>query len=563
MNIRLAELIIKKLAERGVRSFCLCPGGRPAPFVETLSRARGLEVLSFFEERSACFFALGRVRRDSRPAAVITTSGTAAAELLPGLLESFYSGLPLALVTADRPFAQSQSGCPQTLQNQGGLFKSRAALSLNIARLEDAEAIEAWIPSHGSLHLNTAFDEPLLDAAPKPLSFSESFFERAPAVYPFPGQGLPASAAKPAARPAGQSSLALRGSLHLSRGEARAAIRGFFKSCQKPLVIAGELREEEKEPVQKFLSAWPGLFFAEPLSQLSHLPEGLFSGERILPAAFRLKAADGILRIGGVPRARFWRDLEKSKTPVLSLSSPPFFPGLARKSLNFPLLAGLPLVRQEAQRQARRHAKTASAAFKGYDESQCEKRQRLLRRHPAGEPAWIARLKESLPGGSKVFLGNSLPIRLWGAANSRTEKAPRMVTGQGGLNGIDGLISRFLGECRPGQNSFAVLGDLSLLYDMAGFWRSSQIPSWTAAVINNFGGRIFSRLYKNPGFLNEHRLSFEGLAKLWGLGHRLFTDPERFAAWPDPEKQPVLVEIQPCQKQTEACFKAEELIWEK
>ncbi len=535
MSIRLAELIIKKLAERGVRSFCLCPGGRPAPFVEALSQARGLEVLSFFEERSAGFFALGRVRRDSRPAAAVTTSGTAAAELLPAALEGFYSGLPLALITADRPSAQAQSGCPQTLQSQGELFKGCAALSLNISRLEEAEAIEAWIPSHGSLHLNAAFDEPLLDADPKPLSFPESFFDSAPAIYPFPETASSADAAK-------------------------AAIKGFFKSCRKPLVIAGELREEEKAPVKKFLTNWKGLFFAEPLSQLEHLPEGLLSGERILPAAFRLMAADGVLRIGGVPRARFWRDLEKSSLPVFSLSSPPFFPGLARKSLSLPLLAGLPLVQEEIQNNPRRAAAAGAAAFKKYDQSQYKKRQRLLKQYPAGEPAWMARLKDSLPGGSKVFLGNSLPIRLWGAAGRRTDKTPRVITGQGGLNGIDGVISRFLGECRAGKKSFAILGDLSLLYDMAGFWRSDQIPSWTAAVINNFGGRIFSRLYKNPGFLNEHRLSFEGLAKMWGLGHRVFKDPEGFA-WPDTKKQPFLAEIQPSQKQTEACFQAEELIW--
>ena len=88
--------MVARLRAAGVRTFCVCPGGRNAPLVEALEPlpADGLEVLSFFDERSAGFFALGRARRDAGPVAVVTTSGTAAAELLPAMVEAHYSAVP-------------------------------------------------------------------------------------------------------------------------------------------------------------------------------------------------------------------------------------------------------------------------------------------------------------------------------------------------------------------------------------------------------------------------------------------------------------------------------------
>ena len=88
-----------------------------------------------------------------------------------------------------------------------------------------------------------------------------------------------------------------------------------------------------------------------------------------------------------------------------------------------------------------------------------------------------------------------------------------------GLNGIDGQISTFLGLCQPNRQNWAILGDLTTLYDMAGFWILPQLEQMNATivVVNNGGGKLFARMYPYQEMLNAHTLNFEPLAKMWGL----------------------------------------------
>src|SRR4051812_29604531 len=103
VNYQASENLLRQLYALGVRDLIYCAGARNSPLMMVLERAEGVRKISFFEERSAGFYALGRARRDRRPVAVITTSGTAAAELLPSMIEAFHTGVPLIAVTADRP----------------------------------------------------------------------------------------------------------------------------------------------------------------------------------------------------------------------------------------------------------------------------------------------------------------------------------------------------------------------------------------------------------------------------------------------------------------------------
>lgn len=121
VNIPAVCSLLTKLADLGVCDVVVCAGARNSPLVAVLDRTIGFRVHSFFEERSAAFFALGRARREQTPAAVITTSGTAAAQLLPAAIEAFHTGVPLILITADRPRRLRGTGAPQTI-DQTGLF---------------------------------------------------------------------------------------------------------------------------------------------------------------------------------------------------------------------------------------------------------------------------------------------------------------------------------------------------------------------------------------------------------------------------------------------------------
>jgi 2-succinyl-5-enolpyruvyl-6-hydroxy-3-cyclohexene-1-carboxylate synthase len=139
-----ARDIIERVRRAGVTDFCVCGGSRNAPLLAVLGDAPN--VFPFVDERSAAFFALGRVKRDGKPVAVITTSGTAAAELLPATIEAFYSGAPLVLITADRPARFRGTGAPQAIE-QIGLFGAYAET-----------AVEKW-SGRAPLHINVEFEE--------------------------------------------------------------------------------------------------------------------------------------------------------------------------------------------------------------------------------------------------------------------------------------------------------------------------------------------------------------------------------------------------------------------
>ncbi len=144
-NIDSARRLIEEVRRLGARDFCVCAGSRNSPLLAVL----GTDVYSFVDERSAAFFAIGRSKLHGAPVAVVTTSGTAAAELLPAAIEAYYSGIPLILITADRPARFRGTGAPQSIE-QIGLFGVYAEI-----------ALESWSGAR-PLHLNIEFDEPLL-----------------------------------------------------------------------------------------------------------------------------------------------------------------------------------------------------------------------------------------------------------------------------------------------------------------------------------------------------------------------------------------------------------------
>lgn len=158
-NLAAARAVIERVRAAGVVDFCVCGGSRNAPLIAVLPEDRSpsaggqrptVNVLTFVDERSAAFFALGRIKRDERPVAVITTSGTAVAELLPATVEAFYSGAPLVLITADRPARFRGTAAPQSIE-QTGIFGPYAQTD-----------VDRWT-KRAPLHINIEFDEPLID----------------------------------------------------------------------------------------------------------------------------------------------------------------------------------------------------------------------------------------------------------------------------------------------------------------------------------------------------------------------------------------------------------------
>jgi len=505
-NRILAAEILAALHAAGVRTLCLCPGGRNAPLILAADAARGaFDLVSFFEERSAGFFALGRCRRDNAPVAVVTTSGTAAAELLPPVLEAAHSGLPLIVVTADRPRRLRGTGAPQTI-DQVPLF---AAARAPVLDLEAPGQLGGDLPAvAGPLHLNVCFDEPL---GGEPLAVD---FDPAP-----PG-------------PAGATPW-------MTETEVRAACDDFFSRVRRPLVLVSSLRPDDARALAPWLASLDSPLYLEAVSQLrGHAAlqkTSLRGGERILLTPECRRACDGVLRLGGVPTPRYWRELEDFGHPVLHVSRVDL-PGLARPDPVVPLDRFLPVCRNYAPPGGGHEALFAldRAAERFVIES--------LAVEPRSEAALVLALDELLPDAARVFLGNSLPIREWDlVARRRTDE--RTFFANRGVNGIDGLVSSALGLADPVRPTAAIIGDLSALYDLPGLWPAEQMPeaSLTIAVLNNGGGAIFDRMFKHQAFRNAHGLNFRGWADMFGWHYAALAaagDP-----WPPGRRR--LVEVRP------------------
>jgi 2-succinyl-5-enolpyruvyl-6-hydroxy-3-cyclohexene-1-carboxylate synthase len=276
-NIDRASRLIERLLAAGVREFCVCAGSRNSPLLAVLGSS-GMRLFSFVDERSAAFFALGRMKAHGAPVAVVTTSGTAAAELLPAAVEAHYSGLPLILVTADRPERFRGTGAPQAIE-QIGLFGVYA----------DTE-LDGW-RAQRPLHLNVEFDEPLIDAPVR----------------------------------------SLEGCAPRRTPEGERVEPAVLPEHSRALVIVGGLREAQRERVREFVRNLSAPVYAEALSGLredASLPL-ITAGERMIGRA----RFDLVIRIGSVPTLRYWRDLDAATIPVVHFTDLPFA-GMARGAIH-------------------------------------------------------------------------------------------------------------------------------------------------------------------------------------------------------------------------------------
>ncbi|MCW2837139.1 MAG: 2-succinyl-5-enolpyruvyl-6-hydroxy-3-cyclohexene-carboxylate synthase, partial [Marmoricola sp.] len=158
-STELATWLVDQLVSRGMTDAVLCPGSRNAPLSFALAADDRIRLHTRIDERTAAFLALGLAKASRRPAAVVTTSGTAAANLHPAVLEAAHAGVPLVAVTADRPARLRGTGANQTT-DQVRLFGDAAGFVDLTARDDDA-LDAAWLPD-GPIHLNCQFDDPLL-----------------------------------------------------------------------------------------------------------------------------------------------------------------------------------------------------------------------------------------------------------------------------------------------------------------------------------------------------------------------------------------------------------------
>jgi 2-succinyl-5-enolpyruvyl-6-hydroxy-3-cyclohexene-1-carboxylate synthase len=526
MNVSLSKKILEDLGRWGVRDIVLCAGARNSPFVNLLSSQEGFRVFPFPEERSASFFALGRIKRFKKPVAVITTSGTAVAELMPATLEAHYSALPLILITADRPKRFRGTGSPQTI-DQAALFGNYVERAWDLEGTEEF-AIPGWTLLR-PLHINVCFEEPLIDAE---VQASQFYVREEPLELPPSPQIL----------------------------ELQHQILSFFIHCKRPLVILGGLEAKDKNVVKKFLLSLQAPIYAEAISGLREdeqlKPLLLKSGDPILNSTAMTEVIDGVLRIGSVPTLRFWRDLEGrfKETQVCHVTAQPFT-GLTRGKMIFGDISQLMSI--SAPRS--QWTSTQNESLQRLEEKNRLALEVLLNKYPTSEPGMIHQLSKIIPPEAMVFLGNSLPIREWDLAANWQSRQHEVMANRG-VNGIDGMVSTFMGSLSERHSNWLVIGDLTAFYDLAGLWPFHNgliTADFKIIVINNGGGKIFHRMFHNPLFENQHRLQFGKWAEMFGLPYARIQELPMQAEIP----RQAIIEVVPNNEVTEQFWNEYDRIW--
>lgn len=489
MATHIYQHVLEEVLKAGISEFCLCPGSRNSPLIHCIMQTPSIKKHFWYEERSAAFFALGRTRSTRNPVAVVTTSGTASAELFPATIEAHYTGTPILLVTADRPRRFRETGAPQTAE-QKDLFGVYAHFSQDLERDEICR-IHEWDRS-GPAHLNVCIEEPK--------------------SYPTQYQDLTLFIAQnrkkqtlPSANP--------------------KDLNHFFQRSQKPLIIVSAMLKEKREAVAEFLLRLKAPIYFEGGS-------GLREDSRFKQLQIRTESAiwklserngytiDGILRLGDVPVARIWRDLEDKPNQLAqcSLSNVPFSGLSWGCHIQCHLSEFLPNYSIPTGWKCANFTEWQEA-----DRQKTQRIQKLFEQFPSSEPALIHALSKQIPEQSLVYLGNSLPIREWDLAAIDT---PRRIEVQAsrGVNGIDGQLSTFLGLCQPERENWAIIGDLTALYDFPALWILQSMPEMPIRmiVVNNGGGKIFARMYKDPVFQHLHDFDFENFAKSWKVPYFCF-----------------------------------------
>lgn len=525
MNEMITCNVLQAAVDCGVRDFVICPGGRNSSFIDVLRTEKRVSTYYWPEERSAAFFGLGRSRLIKRPVAIVTTSGTAAGELLPAAMEAFYSGVPLMLITVDRPRRFRGSGGPQAAE-QVGLFGHYAKFALDVHG-DHFSDFSKWT-QRGPAHINVCLEEP--QGQP-----------------PYSGKGLRIEPWVYKER-------------YVERDNSASILDQFLQKLQRILVVVSSLEPHAKEEVAKFLLKLNAPVYLEGISGLREDPRlqplRIRKTEKILKSAEKAGyPLEGVLRIGGVPTNRIWRDIENLKNHIKACSITELpFSGLSwnRNVINGPIDIFLKGYHLEKSFDL-----TAAKQWLTDDRLFTQELLELFTEEPTAEPSLMHRLSKLMPVNGHIFLGNSLPIREWDLAADTEDRGLALMASRG-LNGIDGQIATFLGLCQLAKENWAILGDLTTLYDMAGFWILPQLGDISAsvAIINNGGGKIFERMFPHKETLNCHSIKFEPLATLWGLTYECWeTAPKDL-----PNAKRCLVELIPDENATTRFWKKLEKI---
>ncbi|QNR23760.1 2-succinyl-5-enolpyruvyl-6-hydroxy-3-cyclohexene-1-carboxylic-acid synthase [Croceimicrobium hydrocarbonivorans] len=502
-----ARLLAHVLKAHECENLVVAPGSRNAPLIYACM-AEGFETYSIPDERAAAFTALGMALEKGKPAAVICTSGSAAANFLPAVTEAYYQKVPLVVITADRPQEWIGQGAGQTIM-QEGIYGKHILGEANLIREPQDDLArqynlrisqEALLNLHkGPVHINVPFDEPLYDEYEGP---EEQF--------------------RIIRRPATER--------HLNEADLSELVQS-FEQAERPMILVGQMSPDPalEQALALLLKKRPFLLLSETLSNLNHIP-GVHSIDRMVNTLGEEEAAllqpDLLISLGGEIVSKMVKAyLRKSGDfPHWHFTEDEIFKDTFHKlTLNLDCKASWFF--QQLSERVQAKANPWVQKVWELEESRAQWHKDYLKNCEYSDLKVYAELLKHLPQSTVLHSANSAGIRYAQLFDHRDDV--RHYANRG-TSGIDGSTSTAIGHALNTEDPVVLVsGDVAFQYDNAAFWNDRLPQNLKVIVINNQGGNIF-RIIKGPDKIEDferfqetqHQLNLSAVAKMYGIAYQ-------------------------------------------
>ena len=493
------------LKQKGANHVIICPGSRNAPLIQVFERDDEFDCFSIVDERSAAYVALGMAKESGKPSVVVTTSGTAVLNLGPAVAEANNQGIPLILLTGDRPDEYPPQFTNQKI-NQEQIFPGNAAGSFSLPeKIEDedhldeimsgiaAQIDEACFVKKGPLHINIPLLDPLYEEIPKDSLLGNKHDVEEPKT---------------------------KTADHFSPSDAEKIIES-LEQGRKILILAGtgEYPEFLQQSLSTLVSNYQVTVVAEHLANLPAtftigLPELLLTGRS--EETRKALEPDLVITMGSHIVSKQLRLFVQglNNVPVIVTNRL----GAESYRLRADSFGFLPSPEKKNIEQEN----TYFPIWKKEQDQAIEKANRFVNHTGFNNLTVIKTILEKVPGGTTIHLGNSAVVRYSQLFPSRGDLK---YMSNRGTSGIDGCISTAVGAALVSSHQhLAIVGDLSFVYDSNALWNRNFPGNLQIVVINDKGGGIF-RLLNGPdrmSFFDEfsvthHPVSFWHLVKAFDL----------------------------------------------
>lgn len=515
---------VDELVKCGVTDVVISPGSRSTPLALAFAEHEGITHWVNLDERSASFFALGMAKEQNKPVALLCTSGTAAANYYPAIIEASHSRVPLLVLTADRPHELRDVGAPQAMDQlklYGNYVKWFHEMALPDKELKSyvrstaqRAVFEANKENAGPVHLNFPFREPLVLDFTLP-NIWESDQQRG--YHQF-----------------------VKGEQHLSSQQLELIFEKLNNKKRGLLVCGPQLNKNLRNSVARLARKWNIPVLADPLSQLR---SGNYDKTFIVEtydAILKSKGVrdelqpDFIIRFGAMPVSKPYLFYVKENRHI------PQFVVEAEEGYRDPTLSPTKFIYAEPTALCEKLEQFDLAMDEQWT-SMWLKMNEMAREQLASvtpmltEGHTVTIMQELFNDEHILFTGNSMPVRDVDTFFLNTDKDVTIL-GNRGVNGIDGIVSSAVGAAAHGKKVTLLIGDLSLFHDLNGLLVAKQYNlDITIVLINNNGGGIFSFLSQAEEkkhfevlFGTPLHLSFEKAAEMYEANYSCIESWDQF-----------------------------------